>query len=54
VAHKTAVNSDIQEKLQNKIEVLKDTIGQPFYEAINTIQYLNVVINKVLRKYPVQ
>jgi len=45
VAHKIAVNSDIQEKLQNKIEVLKDTNGQPFYEAINRIKYLNTVIN---------
>jgi len=55
VAHEIAVNSDIQEKLQNEIDkVLEDTNGQLSYEVINGMKYLNAVINEALRKYPVQ
>ncbi|XP_011702160.1 PREDICTED: cytochrome P450 9e2-like isoform X2 [Wasmannia auropunctata] len=53
-AHEIAVNPDIQEKLQNEIDkVWEDTNGQPSYEAINGMKYLNAVINETLRKYPV-
>ena len=55
VAHEIAINSDIQEKLQNEIDkILEDTNGKPSYEAINGMKYLNAVINEALRKYPVQ
>ncbi|XP_012531214.2 cytochrome P450 9e2-like [Monomorium pharaonis] len=54
-AHEIAVNPDVQEKLQIEIDqVLEDTNGQPSYEAINEMKYLNAVINEALRKYPVQ
>ncbi|XP_018404187.1 PREDICTED: cytochrome P450 9e2-like [Cyphomyrmex costatus] len=54
-AHEIAVNPDIQEKLQNEIDkILENTNGQPSYEAINGMKYLNAVINEALRKYPVQ
>lgn len=53
--HEIAVNPDIQEKLQNEIdEVMENTNGQPSYEAINEMKYLNAVINESLRMYPVQ
>lgn len=54
-AHEIAVNPDIQEKLQNEIdETVKNTNGQPSYEAINELKYLSAVINETLRMYPVQ
>ncbi|XP_025073526.1 cytochrome P450 9e2-like [Pogonomyrmex barbatus] len=54
-AHEIAINPDVQEKLQNEIDqVLEDMNGQPSYEAINGMKYLNAVINETLRKYPVQ
>lgn len=54
-AHEIAVNPDIQEKLQNEIDkVVKDTNGQPSYEAINELKYLSAVINETLRMYPAQ
>ncbi|KAL0100765.1 hypothetical protein PUN28_019267 [Cardiocondyla obscurior] len=54
-AHEIATNPDIQERLQNEIDqVLEDTNGQPSYEAINGMKYLNAVINEALRMYPVQ
>ncbi|XP_072748583.1 uncharacterized protein [Anoplolepis gracilipes] len=53
-AHEIAINQDIQEKLQNEIdEVLKKTNGQAPYEAINSMEYLNAVIDEALRKYPI-
>ncbi|XP_072749237.1 cytochrome P450 9e2-like [Anoplolepis gracilipes] len=53
-AHEIAINQDIQEKLQNEIdEVLEKTNGQAPYEAINSMEYLNAVIDEALRKYPI-
>ncbi|XP_028049478.1 cytochrome P450 9e2 isoform X2 [Monomorium pharaonis] len=53
-AHEIAVNQDIQEKLQKEIdEVLEKTNGQISYEAINSMEYLNAVIEEALRMYPV-
>ncbi|XP_011865318.1 PREDICTED: cytochrome P450 9e2-like [Vollenhovia emeryi] len=54
-AHEIATNPDVQEKLRNEIDkVLEVTNGQPSYEAINGMKYLNAVISEALRKYPPQ
>ncbi|RLU15467.1 hypothetical protein DMN91_012461 [Ooceraea biroi] len=53
--YELGVNPDVQEKLQNEIdEVLEDTNGQPSYEKINGMTYLNAVISEALRMYPPQ
>nr|XP_012223675.1 PREDICTED: cytochrome P450 9e2-like [Linepithema humile] len=53
-AHEIAVNQDVQERLQNEIdEVLEKTNGQAPYEAVNSMEYLDAVINEALRMYPV-
>ncbi|XP_072749241.1 cytochrome P450 9e2-like [Anoplolepis gracilipes] len=55
LAYEIAVNPHIQEKLHNEIDkVLKDTNGQPSYEAVNGMTYLNAAINETLRMYPPQ
>ncbi|XP_029170418.1 cytochrome P450 9e2-like [Nylanderia fulva] len=55
LAYAIAVNPSIQEKLQQEIDkVLEDTNGQPTYEAVNGMVYLNATINETLRMYPVQ
>ncbi|XP_051170806.1 cytochrome P450 9e2-like [Leptopilina boulardi] len=52
-AHEIAINSDVQKKLQNEIDcVLRDTNGDPTYDAINGMEYLDAVVNETLRKYP--
>ncbi|XP_011263150.2 cytochrome P450 9e2 [Camponotus floridanus] len=52
-AHEIAVNQDIQKRLHNEIdEVLEKTNGQGSYEAINSMEYLDAVINEALRMYP--
>ncbi|EFN63657.1 Cytochrome P450 9e2 [Camponotus floridanus] len=54
IAHELAANQDIQERLHNEIdEILEKTNGQVSYEAINSMEYLDAVINEVLRMYPV-
>lgn len=51
--HEVAVNPDIQMKLRDEINnVLKTTNGILNYEAVNGMQYLDAVINEVLRMYP--
>jgi len=53
-AHEIAVNQDIHEKLQKEIDqVLEETNGQAFYEAINDMEYLEAVIHEALRMYPI-
>ncbi|XP_018404184.1 PREDICTED: cytochrome P450 9e2-like [Cyphomyrmex costatus] len=53
-AHEIAINQDIQKRLQNEIDqVLEDTNGQPTYEAVNSMEYLDAIINEALRMYPV-
>ncbi|XP_050460257.1 cytochrome P450 9e2-like [Cataglyphis hispanica] len=55
LAYEIAVNPHVQEKLQNEIDkVLEDTNGQPSYETVNGMVYLNATINETLRMYPVQ
>ncbi|EZA57483.1 Cytochrome P450 9e2 [Ooceraea biroi] len=53
-AHEIAINSDVQETLQNEIDnVLEETNGQAPYDAINNMEYLDAVVNETLRMYPV-
>ncbi|XP_033230462.1 cytochrome P450 9e2-like [Belonocnema kinseyi] len=52
-AHELAVNPEIQTRLQEEIDkILRDTNGDPSYEAINGMEYLDAVLNETLRKYP--
>ncbi|XP_025263908.1 cytochrome P450 9e2-like [Camponotus floridanus] len=52
-AHELAVNTDIQIKLRQEIDkVLEESNGKVTYEAINRLEYLDLVINEVLRLYP--
>ncbi|XP_057322620.1 cytochrome P450 9e2-like [Microplitis mediator] len=54
-AHEIASHPEIQEKLQKEIDqVLEKCDGDPTYEAINSMIYLDAVVNEALRKYPIQ
>jgi cytochrome P450 family 9 len=53
MTHEIAVNPDVQKKLKKEIEdVLKVTNDKPTYEAINSMKYLDAVVNETLRLYP--
>ncbi|XP_014476504.1 PREDICTED: cytochrome P450 9e2-like [Dinoponera quadriceps] len=53
-AHEIAVNEDVRKRLQNEIDqILEDTNGEAPYEAVNSMEYLDAVINEALRMYPV-
>ncbi|KAG5348100.1 CP9E2 protein, partial [Acromyrmex charruanus] len=53
-AHELAINQDVQDKLRKEIDqVLEETNGQAPYEAINSMEYLDAVINEALRMYPI-
>ncbi|XP_057326719.1 cytochrome P450 9e2-like [Microplitis mediator] len=53
-AHEIAANTNIQTKLQTEIDhVLESCNGEPTYEAINSMQYLEAVIYEASRLYPV-
>ncbi|XP_032665497.1 uncharacterized protein LOC116841545 [Odontomachus brunneus] len=53
IAHEIAVNPDVQAKLRQEIDsVLDKSNGKVTYEAINRLEYLDAVINEVLRVYP--
>ncbi|XP_046816870.1 cytochrome P450 9e2-like [Vespa crabro] len=52
--HEIGVNPDIQKRLQQEIdEVIEKTNGNPTYDVINSIQYLDAVISESLRRYPI-
>lgn len=54
LAHEISINNDIQKRLQNEIDELYGKCnGEPSYEAINDLQYLEAVINEALRMYPI-
>ncbi|KAF5308486.1 hypothetical protein FQR65_LT06150 [Abscondita terminalis] len=47
-------NVDVQNRLHKEVKnVLKDNDNKISYETINQMTYLDMVINKILRKYPV-
>ncbi|XP_032665498.1 uncharacterized protein LOC116841546 [Odontomachus brunneus] len=53
IAHEIAVNPDVQAKLRQEIDnVLDESNGEVTYEAVNGLEYLDAVINEVLRLYP--
>lgn len=53
-AHELAVNPDVQSRLQEEIDqVFRETNGEPSYEAINAMKYLDAVLNETLRKHPI-
>ncbi|KAJ8680729.1 hypothetical protein QAD02_016516 [Eretmocerus hayati] len=50
IAHELAINPEIQKKLQDEIDaVMKITKGNPTYEEINKMLYLDAVMNESLR-----
>lgn len=52
--HEIGINPEIQKKLQKEIDdVIDKTNGNPTYDSINTMQYLDAVINESLRRYPI-
>ncbi|KAL0100763.1 hypothetical protein PUN28_019265 [Cardiocondyla obscurior] len=54
-AHEIAMNQNVQRKLQNEIDQVMENASeqQASYEAINSMEYLDAVINETLRMYPV-
>ncbi|KAK7789223.1 hypothetical protein R5R35_007048 [Gryllus longicercus] len=51
--HELTANPHVQERLRAEIDaVLKETGGQITYEALKKMDYLEMVINESLRKYP--
>ncbi|XP_053996824.1 cytochrome P450 9e2-like [Hylaeus anthracinus] len=53
-AYEVGVNPEIQKKLQKEIdEVLENCKGEPTYDAINDMKYLDAIIYEALRMYPV-
>ncbi|XP_035722241.1 LOW QUALITY PROTEIN: cytochrome P450 9e2-like [Vespa mandarinia] len=52
--HEIGVNPDIQKRLQREIdEVIEKTNGNPTYDVVNSMQYLDAVISESLRRYPI-
>ncbi|KAL2726635.1 LOW QUALITY PROTEIN: CP9E2 protein [Vespula squamosa] len=52
--HEIGVNPDIQQRLQREIDdVIEKTNGNPTYEVINAMEYLDAVISESLRRYPI-
>jgi len=53
--YELATNPDVQRKLQDEIDqVLQDANGQPSYDDVNRMTYLNAVISESLRMHPSQ
>ncbi|CAB0031705.1 unnamed protein product [Trichogramma brassicae] len=53
IAHELAINEDtVQKRLQEEIDqVLESTNGEPTYEAINAMAYLDAVFNESMRRH---
>ncbi|XP_070556747.1 cytochrome P450 3A8-like [Ptychodera flava] len=52
VAYAMATNPDIQEKLCTEIDDVMSEYGEPTYEAISKMPYLDMVVCEALRMYP--
>ena len=54
VAHMIATHEEVQKKLHEEIDqVLKDSNGEPTYETVNAMKYLDAVVNETLRLLPI-
>ncbi|XP_011873886.1 PREDICTED: cytochrome P450 9e2-like [Vollenhovia emeryi] len=54
MTNELGIYPDIQSKLREEINnVLRQTNGKPTYEAINSMKYLDAVVNETLRIYPI-
>ncbi|KAK0087675.1 hypothetical protein PV325_000413 [Microctonus aethiopoides] len=54
LAHEISMNTEVQAKLYNEInDVHIKFNGDPTYEAINSMQYLDAVINETMRCYSI-
>ncbi|KAH0547061.1 hypothetical protein KQX54_016896 [Cotesia glomerata] len=54
MAHEIASNPDIQKKLQEEIDqVLEKENGNPSYESINRMHYLDATVNETLRLHAI-
>ncbi|CAG9860809.1 unnamed protein product [Phyllotreta striolata] len=54
MAYELAVNVDVQSKLREEInETLDKYDGKPTYDGILKMQYLDMVVSEVLRKWPI-
>ncbi|CAD6227307.1 GSCOCT00006096001.2-RA-CDS [Cotesia congregata] len=51
-AHEIATNPEVQARLQDEIDQVLEYYGEPTYEAINNMQFLDAVITEALRMYP--
>ncbi|XP_014221649.1 cytochrome P450 9e2-like [Trichogramma pretiosum] len=53
MAHEMAIHQDIQRRVQEEIDqMMRDCDGQPTYEAINNLNYLDAVFSETLRVHP--
>ncbi|KAF5291526.1 hypothetical protein FQR65_LT01839 [Abscondita terminalis] len=54
IGYELALNEDIQKRLQKEIDrTLGDCNGTITYEALNKMEYMDMVISETLRKWPV-
>jgi len=51
-AYELALNPEVQEKLASEINQAVKNNGKLSYEVVNTLDYLDMVVNETLRKYP--
>ncbi|XP_043473493.1 cytochrome P450 9e2-like [Leptopilina heterotoma] len=53
LAHELALNQEIQRKLQNEIDItFQNTNGEPTYDEITGLEYLDAILKETMRKYP--
>uniref|UniRef100_T1INY8 Cytochrome P450 n=1 Tax=Strigamia maritima TaxID=126957 RepID=T1INY8_STRMM len=53
LAYELATNQDIQEKLIKEVDdVMADCKGKLTYEAVSSMQFLDMAVSETLRKYP--
>nr|UEN71140.1 cytochrome P450 4AV17 [Meteorus pulchricornis] len=54
VAHHLSIFPKVQRKLQDEIDqVMTNCNGEPTYESVNNMEYLDAIINETLRLYPI-
>ncbi|XP_058802741.1 cytochrome P450 9e2-like [Phymastichus coffea] len=52
LAHELAINPEIQNKLQDEIDrVMEESNGNPSYDAVQGMEYLDAVFNESLRRH---